>query len=291
MIKRIFSKNILKVNYNKDLYDNILDDPNSKVARIINNFIITLVLISISILFLESAYDFSTFVEKYIFIVDFFISSIFLVEYLYRFVRSKNKVRFSYHPLNVFDFLAFAPFFVWLLFWWYISWEFLKVLRLARVFRILKLAKYIPVIVWFIKALREYKSEYKWIFLLFFIVLTIISVFVYHVESKANPEMFSSIPKSLWWAIVTMTTVWYWDMYPITILWKIIWSILIFLWPVLLAVLSSITIIVFMDVVEETRMNRERSHILKCQRCNSKNPKKANYCMICWEKIFIPINN
>jgi len=271
--------------YNREQYNDILEDPNSILWKHLNRFIVFTIFISIFILVLESIRNLDYIYSKYFFIADFFISSIFLFEYLYRFSRSLNKFNFLFKPLNIIDLLAFLPFFLWFLFASFIPIQVLKVLRLARVFRILKLAKHIPVIVWFVKALNEYKDEYRWIAILFVMILSIFSIFIYQAEHVENYKMFSSIPQAIWWWIVTMATVWYWDVYPITPFWKIIWSVLIILWPVLLAVLSSITILVFMDVAETQREKLNRGWVKVCHRCKNRNPRQANYCMKCWENV------
>lgn len=283
MFKRLFSRveDRFTLKYDKQIYENILDDPNSRLWIFLSNTVVLLVIISILVLVIESVWNIWILYKRELFIIDYIISSIFLVEYLYRFIRARNKSIFVKYPLNIIDVLAFVPFFIWILFSAFIWAEVLKVLRVMRVFRVLKLAKHLPVIVGFIKALKDYKNEYRGIIILFIIVLTIISVFMFHAENWANSEMFSSIPKSLWWAIVTMTTVWYWDMYPITTLWKLIWTILIFLWPVLLALVSSITILVFMDVLDMQRWKTTRFAQRKCKRCKTKNDTKANYCIKC----------
>lgn len=287
MFKRLLDRvdNRFSISYDKRKYDNILDDPNNKLWRNLTGFIVSLVIISILVLIFESLWDYAIKYKIELFVIDFFISTVFLYEYLYRISRTKKKFKFAKHPLNIIDLLSFMPFFLGLVFAPLLSAEVLKVFRLARVFRILKLAKHIPVIVWFIKALRDYKSEYKGIAILFLIVLTVVSVLVYHAEHILNPDMFSSIPSAFWWAIVTMTTVWYWDMYPITTLGRMIWSMLIILWPVLLAVVSAVTILVFMDVIERWRIKKEKKEKIECPRCGKRNKKKAYYCIKCGKKL------
>jgi len=273
-----------KLSYNKKKYDNILDDPNNKLWRKVNTIIIFLVIISVLILVFESVWDFLVTYKKELFLLDFFISTIFLYEYFYRILRAKEKVKFILNPLNIVDLLSFLPFFIWLVFSPFISAEILKVFRLIRIFRVLKLAKHIHVLMWFFKALRDYKSEYRAVGILFLIVLTIISILVYHVEYISNPA-FATIPDAFWWGIVTMTTVWYWDMYPITTAWKIIWSVLIILWPVLLAIVSAITILVFIDVIKRARIIKHKKERKKCPRCSRKNRKTAHFCIRCGKKL------
>jgi len=272
------------VSYNHQKYDNLLQDPDNKFWRRLNKFIVLLVIISVLILVFESIWDIEVNYRNELFIADFFISTIFLYEYFYRFIRSKEKISFVANPLNIVDLLSFLPFFIWLIFSPLLSTEVLKVFRLIRIFRVLKLVKNIHVLVWFIKALKDYKWEYKAVGILFSIILTIVSILVYHVEYLVNPD-FATIPDALWWWLVTMSTVWYGDIYPITITWRIIWSVLIILWPVLLALMSAITILVFMDVIKRGKIKKQKKERMKCKRCSRKNRKSAHFCMRCGEDL------
>ncbi len=283
-----FFKNIKELfSYDKRKFENILEDPNNKFWNFFNGFIILLIIFSVFILILESFKWLWPLIRYELYIADFFISFVFWIEYLYRLFRAKNKVSFVKDILNIIDLLAFVLFFLVIAFFWVdfsINSVYMASIRLIRIFRILKLAKHIPVMSWFLKALKDYKNEYKWIFITLFIILTVVSILIFEVENKANPIMFSSIPQAFWWSIVTMTTVWYWDIYPITALWKIIWSVLILLWPILIAVVSSVTILVFMEVVENQKLKSDKIIWKTCSRCNSKNLKRANYCMVCGKK-------
>lgn len=144
---------------------------------------------------------------KYIFFAgDFVISLIFLFEYLYRFLRSRDKKVFLSSFFNAVDFVSFAPFFLALIFPGLKSLEILKVMRLLRILRLFEVSAKSPIAIGFLKTIREYQKEYKAIGTLFVSVLIIISSFVYLLEYPQNPN-FSSIPESLWWGLVTMTTV------------------------------------------------------------------------------------
>jgi voltage-gated potassium channel len=82
-----------------------------------------------------------------------------------------------------------------------------------------------------------------------------------------------------------MSTVWYWDMVPITNLWKLFASVLVFLWPLIYWLASAITVMIFAETVINQETKKENKRWKKCDRCNEKNPKNANYCMKCWKKL------
>lgn len=272
--------------YDKKNYDSFLDDPLCQAGRNINRFLLILVILSVLALSLETVRDnFVRFYDEF-FVVNMLISSIFAVEYIYRFIKSKRKLTFPVSFFNIIDLLSFLPFFLQIIFTNVFWINFLNVLRLLRVFRLIDFVKQTPVILWFAKSVKEFEKEYKVAFSLIGIVLVIVSIIVYYFESPYN-TMFSSIPNALWWGVVTMATVWYGDIYPITPLWKIFGSLIIILGPLLIAIVSSITILIFMDLIEVQKKVKQILEIWEaCHRCKHGNPKQSNYCCKCWSELY-----
>lgn len=268
--------------YDREVYENILKDPKSIVWKKINNFILFCVFLWVFWIILETVWDFW---KKYVlefFLLDAFVSFVFVTEYVYRFMRAKSKSFFVKRPMNLIDFLSFWPFFLGLLFAPIAGFEILRVLRVFRILRLFEVSSHSPIALGFMRTLRQYSQEYKGIFGIFLSFLVIFSTFVYHFEQSVNVE-FASIPHALWWGIVTMTTVGYGDMSPVTLGGKICWGILVVLWPILLAVISSITILVFMDVAE----GHKQSLFKTCAKCRTRNDDEANFCKHCWNKHFL----
>lgn len=268
--------------YDRRKYENILDDPESKTWIILNSILNIFIILSIIIIVLETFYPINEIYKDTLFYSNFAISSIFLFDYLYRFSRAKVKNTFLSSGFNFIDLMSFLPFFLSIVFSVFLYWDILKILRIMRVFRVLRLIRDIPITIWFVKALRIYWDEYKAVFLLFSIIIFVVSVIMFEIENPYNPQ-FSSVWISLWWWVVTAATVWYGDIVPITTAWKIIWSIVILLWPVLLSVIWAITILVFTDVANtQQKLKRWRNKI--CVYCEFDNEIRANYCVNCWRK-------
>ncbi len=284
MFLRLLGYDIVKKKkfYDRDKYDDILSDPQSTLWRRLNNFVSLCVFIGVGIIILESIpWAIGAFWEDF-FLVDVAISMVFALEYLYRFLRSKHKFDFSINIFNIIDLLSFVPFFIGLVFHVFGGLDVLKVLRLLRILRLFEVSSHSPIVLGFFNTIREYRHEYKAIFSIFISLLIIISTFVYYFEFPQNPD-FASIPHTLWWGIVTMTTVGYGDMSPVTLYGKLFGTLLILLWPVLVAVIGSITILVFMDVAEAQKEGETKI----CTICKTHNPSEANFCFECGNQHFM----
>ncbi|MDP2091291.1 MAG: ion transporter [Candidatus Gracilibacteria bacterium] len=272
--------------YNRDVYDNILDDPKSEIGRFVSTSLLVLIIFFPILLIFESIGNNSTKYSVEIFYLDAFISSAFLLEYVYRFICVKEKFKFIISPSKIVDLLSFLPFFIGLV----VVGKYLKILRLIRLFRILRLIKIIPLTDGFIKSLRNYSEEYRAILVLYIVILFLGSFFVYYLEKSIIGTPFTSIGNSLWWGIVTMSTVGYGDMSPISDGGKIIGSILIFLGPLILALFGAITIMVFMESSESENMLNKNTKLKECHRCRTFNPRYANYCMKCGEPYYVKVD-
>ncbi len=138
---------------------------------------------------------------------------IFTIEYLLRVVVAENKVRFIFSFFGLVDLAAILPF--------YISsgldLRAIRVFRLLRLVRILKLFKYNLAIKRFHRALVITKEELILFGFVAIILLYLSAVGIYYCENAAQPELFKSVFHSMWWALTTLTTVGYGDMYPITV--------------------------------------------------------------------------
>ena len=261
--------------------DNILENQNSKVWNVLNIFITLLIIVFICVLMFESMWNNMLIYKEELFKFEAFISIIFALEYIYRFIKADHKISFVFSFMRIIDLISFLPFFLWL----FAVWEVWKVLRIFRVFRVIRLLKKIPLTRWFIKAIWEYKDEYAAVTLLFLIILFIGSVGVYFVERAVIDTLFTSIPMALWWGLVTMTTVGFGDMVPLTNMGRFIGSFLVFLWPITLWLFSAVTVMVFQEAANNQHILHTHSRWNTCKRCRTLNSRDANYCMKCGEEL------
>lgn len=137
---------------------------------------------------------------------------IFTCEYLIRIALAKQRLKFIFSFYGLVDLIAILPFYLAFA----IDLRTLRLLRLLRLARILKLVRYNTAFKRFAKALYLVKEELIIFTLASFVVLYLAAVGIYHFEHAAQPEVFRSIFDCLWWAVATLTTVGYGDIYPIT---------------------------------------------------------------------------
>lgn len=137
---------------------------------------------------------------------------IFTLEYALRLVVAEKKSRFVFSFYGLVDLAAILPFYIAS----GLDLRAVRVFRLLRLVRILKLLKYNQAVKRFNRALAIAKEELALFGFVAAIMLYLSAVGIYYFEHAAQPEAFKSVFHSLWWAITTLTTVGYGDMYPIT---------------------------------------------------------------------------
>ena len=191
----------------------IVEINDNKLSRYFAFFIQILILLSVITFSVETIPNLKPQTRTILQSVEWFSVIIFSLEYLLRIYVADSKPKFVFSFFGIIDLLAILPFYLS----FGVDLRSLRALRFLRLFRILKLVRYNRAMNHFTRAIKSAKEE---IFLFIFITLILIyfaAVGIYYFENQAQPEHFSSIFDSLWWAIITLTTVGYGDVYPITV--------------------------------------------------------------------------
>jgi len=207
--------------------------PGDHLSRAFDIFIITLIALNVVALILESVQSIHAFSPRLFYIFECVSVVIFTIEYVARAWSCVEKpqyakpvsgrLRFLVTPLAVIDLLAVLPFYLPFL---GIDLRFLRILRMMRMFRIAKLGRYSQSLQ-ILQRVAAGKKE-QLVCTLFMLVLLVIvaASMLYYAENSAQPKNFSSIPAAMWWAICTLTTVGYGDIFPTTGLGKVMASII-----------------------------------------------------------------
>lgn len=191
----------------------IIEINDNTSSRVFAFFIQALILLSVITFSVETLPDLEPDTRFLLRIFETFSVVVFSIEYILRIYVSDKKLKFIFSFYGIIDLLSILPFYVAL----GVDLRSLRALRFLRLFRILKLVRYNRAMNHFNAAIKSAKEE-----ILLFIMVTLILMYfsavgIYYFENEAQPEHFSSIFDSLWWAIITLTTVGYGDVYPITV--------------------------------------------------------------------------
>jgi voltage-gated potassium channel len=122
------------------------------------------------------------------------------------------------------DLIAILPFYLPMLL--PIDLRFMRAIRLVRLLRVFKLSRYSNAFSTLYNVLRAKKEDLFITAFLVSVLLVVASSLMYFIENKGQPEVFSSIPASLWWGVATLSTVGYGDAYPVTVLGKFLGAII-----------------------------------------------------------------
>ncbi len=191
---------------------NSLLNEETNLGRYFSITIHILIVISLITFSLSTLPDLSS-SQKYILdVIELITVVIFTFEYLLRIVFSKNKLKYIFSFYGIVDLCSILPFFLSS----QVDLRSLRTLRMLRLLRIAKLIRYNEVVSKYKNAIIEIKGELILFFSFTMITMYLAAVGIFYFENPAQPEVFSSIFSSLWWAVATLTTVGYGDIFPIT---------------------------------------------------------------------------
>ena len=218
----------------KRVYDVLeVAKPDDNLSKGFDIFILSLIGLNVVAIILESVKSirgvsprlFKTFecVSVIIFSVEYILRIWSCVEMpAYRKTMS-GRLKFAVTPLAVIDLLAILPFY---LPFTGLDLRFLRVVRMMRIFRIAKLGRYSQSLQTLWRVLTARKEQLISAVFILLLLLVIAASMLYFAENRIQPDSFSSIPASMWWAVATLTTVGYGDIYPVTQLGKLMASII-----------------------------------------------------------------
>lgn len=191
----------------------IVESNSTKAGKAFDLVIQFLIVISIVTFSIETLPDLTISTIKLLSIVETIIVSVFTLEYVLRIYVADKKLEYMLSFYGIVDFIAIAPFYLSL----GIDLRSLRILRLLRLFRLFKLVRYNRAMRRFVRAFSIAKEEIIIFGVITVMLLYLSAVGIYYFENEAQPEQFKSIFHSFWWAVATLTTVGYGDVYPITI--------------------------------------------------------------------------
>ena len=212
-----------------------LTNSDTKIGRVFDVFIQVLILLSLVSFSIETLPNVGETTSRILNTFELLCVVIFSLEYLLRLLSTKS-FKYAFTFSGVIDLVAILPFYITS----GVDLRSLRIFRLLRVFRAFKLLKYSNSLNRLLNAFSSIKNELIVFSVATAFLLYLSAVGIYYFENAAQPEKFKSVFHSLWWAVTTLTTVGYGDMYPITTGGKLFSTLIVFLGLGLVAVPSGL---------------------------------------------------
>ena len=279
--KRYYDNRPEGANWRSRLYD-IIFETDSPAGKYFDIFVILCILLSVFVVMLDSVRYFRAEYADLLHYIEWVFTILFTIEYILRLICVRSRVRYATSFFGIIDLLAIIPTYLSL---FLPGSQFLltiRILRVLRIFRILKLVKYLTEAELLVRAL---KTSSKKITVFLFTVLTLVVILgslMYLIEGEENG--FTSIPYSIFWAIVTLTTVGYGNIVPETPLGIALASLVMIIGYSIIAVPTGI-MSAEISFASMEKKNRKLSGLV-CQNCgNQNNDIDALFCKHCGTKL------
>ena len=263
-------------NLKKWIHDTIFKT-DTKAGKLFDILLLLTILFSVVIVMLNSVSALHLEYGDLFLLIEWIITIIFTIEYSLRIYTEKKPLKYIYSFYGIIDLLSILPTYISIFFTGTHFLIVIRMLRLMRIFRIFKLARYVRASNVLLVAFSNSRRKILVFLEVVLIIVVITGSLMYLVE---GPETgFSSIPKSIYWSIVTITTVGYGDIAPQTILGQTIASILMLVGYSIIAVPTSIL------GGEYIKAKTHKSEKV-CANCKYANhDEDANNCKMCGEKL------
>lgn len=191
----------------------VIEQSDTTAGRVFDLAIHFLIVVSVITFSIETIPNLSDSTTRILSIVEMLVVSIFLLEYLLRVYVADNRRGYIFSFYGIIDLIAIAPFYLSL----GVDLRSLRIFRMLRLFRLFKLVRYNSAMRRLLKAFYIAKEEIVLFGIVTMMLLYLSAVGIYYFENAAQPEQFKSIFHSFWWAVATLTTVGYGDVYPVTV--------------------------------------------------------------------------
>ena len=263
-----------KSNWKHKLHE-IIYEADTSEGKLFDVILLIAILASIILVMLESVDSFDAKYHDSLIIGEWIITILFSLEYIFRIISIKKPTKYIFSFFGIIDFLSTIPIYLSLIYAGSQGLVALRALRLLRVFRILKLARYIGASNKLLLALKASKAKIA-VFLFFVLIVCIIlGTVMYMIEGAENG--FNNIPKSIYWAIVTLTTVGFGDIAPQTPLGQLISSVIMILGYSIIAIPTGIVSSEMTKTPDEHNTSTQ-----SCPNClKEKHREKAVFCYNC----------
>ncbi len=257
----------------------IIFESDTPMGKLFDVCLLVMILLSIVLIIMESMQGLSPFWKRVFTVFEYVFTLFFTLEYLLRIYCSPRARDYIFSFFGIIDLLSTIPLYVG---WLFVSARYLMVLRtfrLIRVFRVFKLFSFLSEGDLLLRSLRL-SARKVMVFFLFVVIMVIsIGTLMFMVEGNVEGSQFTDIPSSIYWAVVTMTTVGYGDIAPVTTIGRFLSTIVMLLGYTIMAVPTGIVSAQFIKEGSRTKHPRH-----KCAECGAPISDNVHYCPFCGKK-------
>ncbi|MCR5887621.1 ion transporter [Hymenobacter sp. J193] len=259
----------------------VIFESDTRAGRAFDILLLVAICFSVLAVMLESVRSIDARYGPILRAVEWFMTGLFIIEYLLRLLVVRRPLAYALSWLGIIDFLAIVPTLASLLSVGSRNLIVIRTLRLLRVFRIFKLGQFVGEGEFILTALKASRHKILVFLTAVLTLVVVIGTLMYVVEGGKNG--FTSIPKSIYWAIVTLTTVGYGDISPVTVLGQTLASVLMILGYAIIAVPTGI---VSAQMASPGRPAAPAFKQVICHVCQATEHRpEAEYCWHCGEKL------
>lgn len=257
----------------------IIFEADTKPGKAFDVVLIIAILLSVAVVMLDSVKSIRAEHEALLHGLEWFFTLLFTVEYIMRLFSVGRPLRYARSFFGIVDLLAILPTYISLLFPASHYLTVVRVLRVMRIFRVLKLAHHLGEAKVLIEGLRESRRKITVFLFAVFTLVIICGALMYVIEGEENG--FTSIPRSIYWAVVTLTTVGYGDMAPHTNLGQAVASLIMIMGYGIIAVPTGIVTLGLSRAYDRQAVSTQA-----CPQCGGEgHDSDATHCKFCGAKL------
>jgi len=254
----------------------IIFEADTVTGKLFDVILLAAILLSIIGVMLESVDEIDKKYHELIMVFEWGFTILFTIEYFFRIYAVNRPLKYIFSFMGIVDLLAIIPTYLIFIFPAAHSLSVIRAIRLIRIFRIFKLSRYLRGAHTMQIALRSSRPKIIVFLLSVMLLVIILGTLMYIIENSARTNGFENIPNSIYWSIITLTTVGYGNIVPMTILGKIVASFIMILGYGIIAVPTGIV------TAEFSRKRKEKVNTQVCPDCTAEGHEmEAKFCNKC----------
>ena len=254
----------------------IIFEADTVTGKLFDVILLAAILLSIIGVMLESVDEIDKKYHEIIMVFEWGFTILFTIEYFFRIYAVNRSFKYIFSFMGIVDLLAIIPTYLIFIFPAVHWMSVIRAIRLIRIFRIFKLSRYLRGAHTMQIALRSSRPKIIVFLLSVMLLVIILGTLMYIIENSARTNGFENIPNSIYWSIITLTTVGYGNIVPMTILGKIVASFIMILGYGIIAVPTGIV------TAEFSRKRKEKVNTQVCPDCTAEGHEmEAKFCNKC----------